>query len=695
MEIARRYETSLPTEGYTVEEGADETSFLLLKEYADADFRICFTVEAPIADTYIMLPACIYDGNRFERVERAYPPMFTEEEMGLEVPVRMTNVPALEASGDSCVDVTTGDLATPAVCLWNKAGKEALFLFTEQGSQGRNYGVTLEQRGDRLDIIISAPARRRRVYGAGVIPDEKRPFPVKAGARIRIAHRTILNPCASIPLMYRQFMKYQLAIYHGEVVDSFPFSESWRLSEEKRNRDHFLEEEGYYTGCAYRSPAFNKFGDWQAGWTGNGMDTLVLIREGSPQSRKNSVRTLEFAAKYQSEAGFYYGIVHEGKIYHDCFGHYEGKYNLLLVRKQADMAYFVYKQIQAMEELGMEVPETVRRSAQKAADALVRLWETYGQLGQFINAETGEIVVGGSASGAIAPAALCAAAQVTGNQGYLKTAREIGEYYYETATAKGITNGGPGEILQAPDSESAVALLESYTALYDALGSLEWLERAEDAAAQVSSWVVPYNYEFPEDSVLGRLGVGSVGSVWANVQNKHSAPGFCTLSAAGFLKLWRATGKKEYLEIMRRVARFIPQVIARDGYGLLTTAGVPMEAGCLCERVNLSDWEGLEGVGGNIFGPCSWPEVSMMLNWLEVPGVYVAPDQGILCCSDHIEAYLEGQALVLTNRTEYDACVKVMAESGEDRKKPLGLSWQDKMRRVNVKSGATVTFSLA
>ena len=420
------------------------------------------------------------------------------------------------------------------------------------------------------------------------------------------------------------------------------------------------------------------------------MDTLVLIREGNGQSRKNAVRTLEFAANHQSEAGFYYGIVHEGRVYHDCFGHYEEKYNLLLVRKQADMVYFIYKQLQAMEELGMEVPDLVRRSAGKGADALVKLWRTYGQIGQFINAETGEIVVGGSASGAITPAALCAAAVVTGNREYFKAAEEIAEYYYETATLKGVVNGGPGDILQAPDSESAVALLESFMALYDASGSLRWVEMAEDAAAQASSWVVSYNYEFPADSVLGRLGIGTIGSVWANVQNKHSAPGFCTLSAAGFFKLWRVSGKREYLEIMRRVARFIPQVVAREGYELLTNEGVPMTPGCLCERVNLSDWEGIECVGGNLFGACSWPEVSMMLNWLEIPGIYVAPDRGIVCCSDHIEASLKEQTLIIKNETDYDVCVKVMIEYEQDRKKPLGLCWQDKMQRVDVVSKETV-----
>lgn len=84
----------------------------------------------------------------------------------------------------------------------------------------------------------------------------------------------------------------------------------------------------------------------------------------------------------------------------------------------------------------------------------------------------------------------------------------------------------------------------------------------------------------------------------------------------------------------------------------------------------------------------------MMLNWLEVPGVYAAPDRGIVCCADHIEAALEEDGLVLANPTDYDACVKVMVEWGEDRAKPLGLGWQEKMRRVSVKSKETVRILL-
>ena len=70
------------------------------------------------------------------------------------------------------------------------------------------------------------------------------------------------------------------------------------------------------------------------------------------------------------------------------------------------------RQIKAMEQMGMTVPDSIRRSAVKGADAIVNLFRENGQLGQFINVETGEIIVGGSTSGALTPGALCAAADV-------------------------------------------------------------------------------------------------------------------------------------------------------------------------------------------------------------------------------------------------------------------------------------------
>ena len=81
----------------------NETRFCALEDEENAVYRVSFEMEAPIEDTYIMVPGCAYNGNRFETVLRRYPPMFTETEMGVDVPVRMTQVPHLKPQGDSFI----------------------------------------------------------------------------------------------------------------------------------------------------------------------------------------------------------------------------------------------------------------------------------------------------------------------------------------------------------------------------------------------------------------------------------------------------------------------------------------------------------------------------------------------------------------------------------------------------------------
>lgn len=677
---------------------AKNTVFTALEDAASAAYWVSYTLHAPADSTYIMIPACAYDGNRFEAVHRQYPPMFTEEEFGLDVPVRMTEVPRLSREGDSFMDVTTGDMAAPCVCVLDRIARRSFILEFGQQVQGLNLGVTLEQRGDELTITLRAPAARRLVYrwyegypSLRPLPEADAPMAVRAGDEIRIAHRVHAGPCRDVPQLYEQFFALRAAMADGARAHaSAPFSHFFADAEREYDRTHFIEAEGMYALNAQDERDTSVFGQWQAGWVGGGMSTLPLMCEGSALSRERAVRTLLFAARMQSKAGFYYGIAHDGRVHHDCFGHFEDRHCLLLIRKHADLTYFMFKQIIALEAMGERVPEEVRASAVRAADALVKLWRRYGQLGQFVNCETGEIKVGGSASGGIAPAALCAAARVTGSEDYARAAREIARHYYATAIARGVTTGGPGEILQAPDSESIAGLLESYVCLYEAEPSSEWLDMARDAAQQMSSWIVPYDYAFPAESYFGRLGIRSAGSVWANVQNKHSAPGLCTLSPAAYLKLFRATGDVRYLEIMRQVARFMPQVASRADRPIRMVQGGLLDPGEMCERVNMSDWEGTSNVGDSIFGGSAWPEVSLMLTWLEIPGVYCLPARGIVCAADHVNARLEGGRLVISNPTAYDACVKVMIEDEESVARPLGLYWQGAFRRVAVAAGESV-----
>jgi hypothetical protein len=249
----------------------------------------------------------------------------------------------------------------------------------------------------------------------------------------------------------------------------------------------------------------------------------------------------------------------------------------------------------------------------------VELYKKYQDFGQFINIETGEIIYGGTTSGASTISALVRAWYYFGDEKYIETARLAGEKYYNNFVARGFTYGGPGEALCAPDSESSYAMVESMVLLYEAEKEEKWLRYAKDSLHLLSSWVMPYSYIFPKGSEFSRLNINTVGSVFANVQNKHSAPGLCTASGDAIYKLYKYTGKKEYLDLLRDIAFFLPQCVSTEERPIFSWHKEPIRllSGWMCERVNTSDWEDRERVGGVFDGSC-WCETSILLSFSEL-----------------------------------------------------------------------------
>jgi hypothetical protein len=267
---------------------------------------------------------------------------------------------------------------------------------------------------------------------------------------------------------------------------------------------------------------------------------------------------------------------------------------------------------------------------------------------------------------------LALAAGFYGEDRFLSIAVAAAEYYYREYTAKGLHNGGPGEVLSAPDSESAFSLLESFIVLFEVTGNRAWLARAEAAAEQAMSWCVAYDYSFPVGSLFGRLDLRTCGAVYANVQNKHAAPGICTLSGDSLLRLYRATQREAYLDQLRETAHNLMQYFSRRDRPI---GNLP--PGWMNERVNMGDWEGADMVGNVFYGSC-WPEVSALLTCVEVPGVYVRPDLGSLWGIDHVDVSIESASetqlhLRLSNPTPFPAAPTFLIETAEDCGRPLGV----------------------
>ena len=563
--------------------------------------ELVFDVKAT-RDDFIFMPACCYAGNQFKVLKKKYPPMFTPEEAAVDMETTISDVPRLEADGSGCIEVTTGDVAVPCVGVFSEKRKKGFFVFTVQEIQGKNLGLAFEQG----KIIITYPAKRAEVYMRFRMWENKdEAKDAYKEDKTEIPYRFLEFDCENIEHFYEVFFENRKIMgMDCSMPKVLSKEEQLKIQVGKFNQYNWNEQGGFYT----TGVSGNKYDTWQPGWVGGGMPTYAFLKLGGPLEKERSVKTLEHLFRFQAKSGFFYGGCDKDLVkFGDGFTTL-GTEGWGLLRKSADVLFFVMRQFELMEV----VPESMEAGARKCADAFVKMWKTYGQIGQFVDVETGEIVVGGSASAAIVSAGLTLAFRYFQNAVYLEAAKEIAEYYYKNFVKKGYTTGGPGEILQCPDSESAFGLLESLVWLYEETQEAQFLEYARYTVYLCSTWVVSYNYKFPEESEFGKLDMKTIGSVIANIQNKHSAPGICTLSGSSLRKLYEWTGKEAFLEMYREITETISQYMSTEERPVHAMDGRVLPAGFMCERVNMSDWESQAWVGGLFYGSC-WCEVSNLL----------------------------------------------------------------------------------
>ncbi|MBQ7257513.1 MAG: hypothetical protein IJS60_07470 [Abditibacteriota bacterium] len=417
------------------------------------------------------------------------------------------------------------------------------------------------------------------------------------------------------------------------------------------------------------------------------MITEAFLIDGNALSKERSAKNLKFMlTENQVASGFLYGC-HDGvKGYSDGFDESRDN-NMILIRKNADALYFIMKELPILESLGFKVD--YKENVKALADAFVRLWERYGQFGQFIDLYTGDILVGNSLSSSTAIGGLALACEFFGIEKYGQVAKESCDYYYENYTKKGITNGGPGEIFAACDSESASGILDSFITMYNVFKDEKYLSYAKSAANQVLSWVMNYDFIFPKDSLFGKWNIKTCGSVFANVQNKHSAPGYCTLSGDSLFELYRLTGNDIYLKSLRYTAHNITSYLITEDKKKITPEIKDHITNTMNERVETSDW--LEPVGEIFKGSC-WCEASDALTYSEVPGLYIDKDKDIVFPIDHIEIAdvdKDSWQIKVKNPTKYDMKLKVFIENGNPR-----INYTRDFKIINMNKGETVNITV-
>jgi hypothetical protein len=651
---------------------------VLSRSLSNANLVVSFDFTAWSRENYVLMPAAAYNGNRFHCVPGSYPP-FLHEGTGPSMPVTITDVPRLnDGPGQSVIHLCSGDMATPAVGIHAPVTGKGFLLIAEHATPIGHTGLRIEESADRrrAGVRLEAPVVRQTTYlhcRTGV-PSTDTGHGFHAGDGVTLRFMVHLFDCPDISALFTRFFecRQDLEAPPPPPRPVLPFSSAFRIIERKYLADQWNEAQGFLCVGVDDSVIYNA---WQAGWVGGGMNSLAFLSDGSALSRERARRTMDAVfGLLQSPSGFVYPIMASGEFYGDDFCHKDDR-NVLLVRKNADVLLFAARHILLLQKRKERVPENWLVGLRRLADAFVRLWDRHGQFGQFIDIERETILQGGTASAGSAPGALALAWRILGERRYLDTALASARQFSEWHVSRGLLNGGPGEALQCPDSESAFGTLESLVTIYETTGDPAWLPVAEECARICASWCVSYDFEFPGGSTFGRMGMRTTGSVWANVQNKHAAPGICTLSGTSLLRLYRATGNPRYLRLCREIAHNLPQYLSRADRPVVAGDGRPLPPGWMCERVNTSDWETKQGVGEVFYGSC-WCEVSCLLVYSEIPGVWLFTDTGDAVTFDHVLARVEDEAsawrLTVSNPTGFEADVKILAEPRAGFARPWG-----------------------
>lgn len=712
--------------------------FTAKKAVKQAGVSVIFEADRHTLSDYIFAPAALYNGNRFYSVERAYAPMYTNKDLAMceKGPV-ITDVPRLALDGTGKAQLNTGDLTTPCVGFYSECRKQGFLLFWRQQNEAGNFGLTVSEnlQSGILRFCISAPCvREEQKYAMCTTkaPSDDCGVDLRPGDTLTFDFEEFRFPCDSITEFLNAFFKYRMrqSLPHTLPHD-VPWSYAFDLLESKYNANNWVADGEFYKSS--EATGDSVFRQWQTGWVGGAMNTLPGLCIGNAESNEKSRKTLDFVFdKVQHPSGFLYGVYCDGRPYGDCFTD-EQKANITMSRKNADAMYFIAKQLLCLRAKGEAVPEAWSVGLRKLADAFVAFYEENHDLAQFIDMEKMTPFAPYTASAAIAPAGLALCSQVFGEQKYLDYACEIAQKYYDEYVREGFTNGGPGEILACPDSESAFGMLESLMALYSCTGDEKWVAQAVDTASLCASWCVSYDYAYEKDTQWARRGIATTGAVWASVQNKHAAPGICTLSGASLFRLFRATGDIRYLELCRDISHNITQFISTPenpmycsyvwneknvhlkkalntayakalialhhaGGFLSKITKKPYSKICnfpgrMGERCNLSDWEGKANVGELPGGSC-WCEVSTMLTYFELPAVYVNPDTGFAFALDHVRSHVENGMLVLENPTAHDAVYRVFAEPESRRSDPLPETYMLDFQSVPVPAHQHVTIKI-
>jgi len=722
---------------------------------SSASVAVTLTLGQWSREAYVMIPGAVYGGNRFASRHIPFPPLATEpSDIGPHVPPIVSDIPRLNNQpGDSGLVLSAVDAAVPAICARVPTTPEGQGGDRPQGvdpgpgaGSGRGFVVlappmtslgltslSIAESADRTSAILSigTPAVRPDVrYGLcnGRVPSEDRGADLDVGGSVTLRLRVLSFACPEVQTLFdRWYEARRDQVGPAMVRHRMPLSTGQRLIEDRLQVDQWTDGQ--------RSDAEPVF---RTGADGSLALVLPALMTGAADARKRGAAVLDLQLRGQAPSGLFHaagngaGWWDEGEVSPLADGEARaavvglekgGRISSRVppgrsvhgrrwthIGRNAEALHLACRQVLFLRKVdpAYRLAGRWRTGLTRAADAVVRLWSRNQQLGQYVNCETGDLVVGGSTAGALAPGALVLAARALETESYLRCAIDVAGAFHDRFVRAGLTLGGAPAALQCPDSRSASGLLESFVALGEATGDEIWFARAAEVAHQLASWIVAWDVPLPPESTLGRMGVQTTGAILVSAQDKWALPGPAGLSGDALFRLYRATGRVSYLELLRETIHNSSQyVVAADEDRPSESPERPepserpeppeidsrARSGWVAGRVAMGDAMGTPG-DVPAATPSGTSQAFCLMAAVEVPSIYVQPDTGFVFSFDHVEARIKERTdglitVSVTNPTRFEAALRIHSELSSERTRPLDLFPMWGARSLTLAAGAT------
>lgn len=283
---------------------------------SSAAVSVVFDFSSWSTKNYLLVPASIYNGNRYPALGNGYNPEYPKDMYyNRNVPLTISSNPrlALKPGVPSLIELQTTNAATPAVCFFSPSLKKAFILLTEQQTRLGNSGITILENPQRTKatIEITAPSVRKMAAGFGDFhPSGDLAADWKKGDKVSLRFRLYSFKAGSIPDLLEKFMLVRKSLSGpNHPRNLVPASKILQLGTDICS-SHWTNAPA---GSFYAPENSDNF---QLGWVSGMMNTFPMLNLNDEKERKRVVKELDFVVdKLQGKSGYFYGgITANGEI---------------------------------------------------------------------------------------------------------------------------------------------------------------------------------------------------------------------------------------------------------------------------------------------------------------------------------------------------------------------------------------------